>query len=111
MKSRIALSLFILASVLGCTASVVAAQESSEAPRKVVTRIVPQYPGLARSLNLRGTVRMVVLVAPNGSPKSMEARGGNPLLVQSAEKALRDWKWEPAAHETSEEIDLRFDSK
>jgi hypothetical protein len=51
----------------------------------------------------------VVLVAPDGSPKLIEAKSGNPVLVQSAKKALQDWKWEPAAHATSEEVDLRFD--
>jgi len=54
---------------------------------------------------------MLVLVAPNGSPKSIEVKGGNPVLVQSAEKALRSWKWEPATHATSEAIDLRFDPR
>ena len=54
---------------------------------------------------------MLVLVGPNGSPKSIQAKGGNPVLVQSAEKALRDWKWEPALHATSEVIDLRFDPR
>ena len=111
MKSRIALILFVLVSTLASMAQGAPAQESSEAPRKVVTRILPQYPNLARSLNLKGIVRMEVQVAANGSPKSMEAKGGNPVLVQSAEKALREWKWEPATHATTEEIDLRFDAR
>ena len=54
---------------------------------------------------------MLVLVEPNGLPKSMEVKGGNPVLVQAAEKALRQWKWEPAGHATSEVIDLRFDPR
>jgi TonB family protein len=105
---------FVLVPVLMCSTVHVTAQDSSqpsESVRKVVTRVVPQYPNLARSLNIRGTVKLVVVVAPNGSPKSIEVRGGNPVLVQSAEKALRDWKWEPAAHATSEPIDLRFEPR
>ena len=109
MTNRITLALFVLVPVLICVSMGAAAQEPSEGPRKVVARVNPQYPSLARSMNIRGTVKMLVLVAPNGSPKSIEAKGGNPVLVQSAEKALREWKWEPAAHATSEEIDLRFD--
>jgi len=62
-------------------------------------------------MHLQGTVKMLVLVEPNGSPKSIEVKGGNPVLVQAAEKALHDWKWEPAAHATSEVIDLRFDPR
>jgi TonB family protein len=108
MNNRIALALFVL-TVLSCAPVHARAQESSESSRKIVTRVAPQYPSLARSMNIRGTVKMLVVVAPNGSPKSIAAKGGNPVLVQSAEKALRDWRWEPASHATSEEIDLRFD--
>jgi TonB family protein len=109
MNNRIVLALFVLVSVLFFGSTGAPAQESSEAVRKVVTRVPPQYPSLARSMNLRGTVKMLVMVAPNGSPKSIAAKGGNPVLVQSAEKALRDWRWEPASRVTSEEVDLRFD--
>jgi hypothetical protein len=28
--------------------------------------------------------------------------------VQSAESALREWKWEPAPHETHEIIEIKF---
>jgi TonB family protein len=111
MSSRIVFALFVLVLMLICSGVHITAQDSSqpsEAVRKVVTRVTPQYPSLARSMNIKGTVKLLVVVAPNGSPKSIEVRGGNPVLVQSAEKALRDWKWEPATHTTSEPVDLRF---
>lgn len=114
MTSRIPFALFVLAPMLICGHVHATAQDSSqpsEVVRKVVTRVTPQYPSLARSMNLRGTVKMLVLVEPNGSPKSMQVRGGNPVLVQAAEKALHEWKWEPATHATSEAIDLRFDPR
>jgi TonB family protein len=111
MYSRIVFASFVLVPMLISSGVHVTAQDSSQLPetvRKVVTRVTPQYPNLARSMNIKGTVKLVVVVAPNGSPKSIEVRGGNPVLVQSAEKALRDWKWEPATHATSEAVDLRF---
>src|SRR6266853_2086006 len=114
MYSRIVFALFVLVPMLICSGVHVTAQDTSqpsEAVRKVTTRVTPQYPNLARSMNIKGTAKLVVVVAPNGSPKSIEVRGGNPVLVQSAEKALRDWKWEPASHATSEAIDLRFDPR
>jgi TonB family protein len=111
MRSRIAAVLFVLVPIVIFAPANASAQESSEAVRKVVTRVTPQYPVFARSMNIRGTVKMLVLVAPNGSLKSIEVKGGNPVLVQSAEKALREWKWEPASHATSEAIDLRFDPR
>ena len=114
MKRQIALASFVLAPMLLCSSLHATAQDSpqpSEVARKVVTRVTPQYPPLARSMNIKGTVKLVVVVAPNGSPKSIVVKGGNPVLVQSAEKALHNWKWEPASHATSEAIDLRFDSR
>ena len=87
------------------------AQEAPEAVRKVLTRVAPQYPNLARSLSIRGNVKVAVCIAANGSPKSIQVKGGNPVLAEAAEKALRDWKWEPAPHETWEVIDLKFDPR
>jgi TonB family protein len=84
------------------------AQESSEGVRKLVVKIMPQYPSTARSFHISGTVKVDALVAPNGTVKSIEVKGGHPLLAQSAENAVRHWKWEPAAHETHETVELRF---
>ena len=111
MRTPSAVVLFVLALIMFCAPFQASAQESSEVVRKVVSRVNPQYPNLARSMNIKGTVKMVVVVEPNGSPKSIQVKGGNPVLVQSAEKALHDWKWEPAAHTTSEVIDIRFDPR
>jgi TonB family protein len=86
-----------------------AQQDNPESNRKVVNRVVPKYPEMARTRNLKGSVRMDALVAPNGTVKSVEVRGGHPVLVQAAENAIRKWGWQPAAHETREPIEVRFD--
>jgi TonB family protein len=111
MRIRFAVALLALTLIPFCGPSQASAQESSEAARKVVSRVTPQYPNLARSMNIKGTVKMLVVVEPNGSAKSIQVKGGNPVLVQSAEKALHDWKWEPAAHASSEVIEIRFDPR
>ncbi len=59
-------------------------------------------------MRIEGSVKADVLVAPNGTVKSVEIKGGHPLLVQSAQNALREWEWEPAPHETHEIIELKF---
>jgi TonB family protein len=108
MKNRIAVALFVLVPMLMLAPSHVPAQETSEGSRKVVTKVVPQYPSLARSMRLQGVVRAQVLVAPNGTVKLIEVKGGHPVLVDSAQHALREWKWEPAPRETRESVELRF---
>jgi TonB family protein len=76
--------------------------------RKVVSKIMPAYPEMARKLNLNGAVKLVVVVAPNGSVKSIHVLGGNPLLALSAQEAVRGWKWEKNDHETSEPVVVEF---
>ena len=108
MKNSIAVALFVLATLLVLFPGHASAQQPSEGMRKIVTRVPPQYPSLARSMNVQGTVKADVLVAANGMVKSVEVKGGHPLFVQAAQNALREWKWEPAAHQTDEIVELRF---
>ena len=84
------------------------AQEQSEAPRKIVNKAVPQYPDLARTMQIHRTVRVVVVVAPNGKAKLTQVVGGNPVLVKAAVDAIEKWKWAPATQETKELIQLDF---
>jgi hypothetical protein len=35
-------------------------------------------------------------------------KGGNPLLVQAAQNALREWKWAKAEHDSTEMLEFRF---
>jgi TonB family protein len=108
MKNRIALALFVLVPILALIPGYAPAQESSESVRKILTRVAPQYPNLARTMNIRGSVRVVALVAPNGTVKSLEVKGGHPVLAEAAQNALRQWKFEPASKETYEIIEIRF---
>jgi TonB family protein len=84
------------------------ASNSSDSMRKVVNKVVPQYPQTARSMNLSGTVKLEVLVQASGTPKSIQVKGGNPLLAQSAQFAVHGWKWEKADHETTEQVEFHF---
>jgi TonB family protein len=84
------------------------AQEQPEAKRKVVNRVVKVYPELARKMQIHGTVRVEVVIAPSGKVKMTHVIGGNPVLAQSAVGAIEQWKWAPAPQETQELIELSF---
>jgi TonB family protein len=84
-------------------------QDQTEANRKIVNRVTPQYPEIARTMNLRGSVKAEAVVAPNGVVKTVEVKGGHPVLVRAAQSAILKWKWAPATHETREPIEVRFD--
>jgi len=91
-------------------ASAASAQDSAapEAERKVIRKVVPTYPSLARKAGISGVVRLVAIVPANGSVKSIEAIGGNPVLITAAEDAVKEWKYSPATRETRQMIELRF---
>jgi TonB family protein len=88
----------------------VSAQQDG-ASRKVVNRVVPQYPILAHTLKLSGTVKVEAHVSKNGSVTLVELKGGHPVLAQAAVNAVRMWKWEPATHESTEPVEVRFDAR
>lgn len=82
-------------------------QSSSE--RKVITRVEPEYPETLKRLYIGGVVRVEVLVAPNGVVKSTKLLGGSPILGQSTMKALKQWRYAPAAAEEVLTVKLEFD--
>jgi TonB family protein len=84
------------------------AQQQPEAKRKVVNKVVPVYPDLARKMRIHGTVRVEVVIAPSGKVKTTQVIGGNPVLAQSAVGAIEQWKWAPAPQETQELVELSF---
>jgi TonB family protein len=101
------------ATLLLCSALVLLsasfAQEEVAPARKIVNRVTPQYPEIARNMNLRGSVRAEAVVEPNGIVKTVEVKGGHPVLVRAAQNAIYKWRWAPAAQETLEPIEVKFD--
>lgn len=79
-----------------------------ELTRKVRTRVAPVYPDIARRMSITGVVRVVVVVAPNGSLKNTKVIGGHPLLVNAAMDALKRWRFEPAAEESTGIVEFKF---
>ena len=78
--------------------------------RKVISRVSPVYPPLAQSARLNGAVKLLAVVAPDGTVKSVRTLGGSPMFVPSAEKAVKQWKYEASAKETIEPVALQFSS-
>jgi protein TonB len=70
--------------------------------------VAPVYPDVARRMSITGTVRLAVVVSPNGAVKSSKAVGGHPLLVNAAMDAIKRWKFEPAPAESSGIVEFNF---
>jgi TonB family protein len=81
---------------------------ADDAERKAVRHDDPEYPEIAAKMSLHGTVRLKIWIAPDGSVRRLDYIGGHPLLAQSALKAVKNWKYEPASKETTTVVELKF---
>jgi protein TonB len=84
------------------------AYAQDELARKVKNKVAPVYPEIARKMSISGSVKVVVVVAPNGSVKSTKLVGGHPLLVNAAMDALKQWKFETASEESTGTVEFKF---
>jgi TonB family protein len=85
------------------------AQAQDHAVRKVLSKIAPVYPELARRMHVSGTVKLEVVIRADGNVKSTKALGGNPVLILAATDAVRKWKFEATSEETTEIVQLAFE--
>ncbi len=83
--------------------------DHSAAERKVITRVEPDYPETLKRLYVGGVVRVEVVVTPNGAVESAKLLGGNPILGQSAMKAVKLWRYAPAVSKEILDVKLEFD--
>jgi TonB family protein len=104
-------ALFVLVAVMvGAGSAVVRAQDSdNEVVRRAKTKVQAVYPDLARKMNITGTVKVQVVVAPNGTVKDAKVVGGHPVLASAALEAVKKWRFEPAAVESTGVVDFKFE--
>jgi len=76
--------------------------------RRAKTRVQPAYPDLARKMKITGTVKVEVTVNPNGTVKDAKVVGGHPVLAGAALEAVKKWRFEPAAMESSGVVEFKF---
>jgi TonB family protein len=107
-KAGVWLAVLALAGCAGVKG--LAAQEvQGDVSRRAKSKVQPVYPELARKMNLTGTVKVEVVVSPNGSVKDAKVVGGHPVLAGAALDAVRKWRFEPAAMDSSGVVEFKFE--
>ena len=86
-------------------------QSNDEFVRRAKSKVQPNYPELARKMNIVGTVKIEVVVAPGGTVKDARVIGGHPVLASAALDAAKKWRFEAAPVETTGVIDFKFDPR
>ncbi len=77
----------------------------------MTSRVAPAYPELARKMHIHGTVKVEAGVRANGTVKSTRILGGNPVLIEAASDAVKQWKFAPGPAETTEVVQLTFEGQ
>jgi TonB family protein len=75
---------------------------------KVLKRVAPIYPPLARQAGIEGLVVFRVDVGMDGRPENVHLISGHPLLVPYASDAVQQWEFEKPAAPVSTQVELRF---
>ena len=103
-KNRRILGGTLLVMVLSLGVSNLPAQEG----RKVLSNPVPAYPETAKKFRISGVVKVQIVIGPDGRVKETKIIGGHPLLVNTVEETLKNWKYAPASSETTAQLEFNF---
>ena len=76
--------------------------------RKLIKKVDPIYPELARKMSMTGTVKVEITIKADGSVGDVRALGGNPVLVAAVEEAVKQWKYASAPAEAKKILEFKF---
>ncbi|HLJ44847.1 MAG TPA: TonB family protein [Bryobacteraceae bacterium] len=62
---------------------------------KLIRRVTPVYPAVARSARISGMVRFTATIAKNGTVQNLQVLSGPEALVQAARDAVKQWVYQP----------------
>jgi len=61
----------------------------------LIQRVQPEYPPLAKQARIQGTVLLHAVIDREGKIEDLQVLGGHPLLVETALKAVQQWRYRP----------------
>ena len=62
---------------------------------KILKKVVPEYPPLARQARISGTVKLMGIIAKDGTVQKLQVLSGHPLLQKAALDAVSRWRYAP----------------
>ena len=64
-------------------------------PAKLIDKVSPVYPALARQAKIHGVVSVNIVVHKDGTVTVQDVGAGHPLLAPAAIAAVQQWKYQP----------------
>ncbi|HWY70835.1 MAG TPA: TonB family protein [Terriglobales bacterium] len=71
------------------------AQSSGVITGKLIKRVLPQYPDMARRAGVSGDVVMAGIIGTDGALHNLKVVSGSPLLREAALQAAKQWRYSP----------------
>ncbi|HTA67537.1 MAG TPA: energy transducer TonB [Bryobacteraceae bacterium] len=62
---------------------------------KLLRKIIPEYPSLAKAARVSGVVRLLGVIAKDGTIRNLQLISGHPLLARAALEAVKQWVYQP----------------
>ena len=62
---------------------------------KLVKKVIPEYPPLAKSARISGVVHLIGIIARDGTIRNLQLVSGHPLLARAALEAVQQWIYQP----------------
>lgn len=82
---------------------------------RLIERVPPRYPPLARQAGVEGTVFLMATIGEEGAVEKLEVEAGHPLLVPAALEAVKQWRYtvatlngDPVKVQTQLDINFRL---
>lgn len=102
---------FCLCAIVLFSAALGHAQDNNVNVRKLLKKAPVGYPYILKSKGIGGVVKLKVFIKPDGTVRDAEVVGGNPILAESAQKSVMQWKFSPGSSETALEVSVTFDPR
>jgi periplasmic protein TonB len=80
---------------------------------RLLHEVKPAYPPIARQARVSGIVKLSATIAPDGTVEDLHVMSGNPLLVDAAGNAVKQWTYRPTylngkPVQVLTDVDVRF---
>ena len=62
---------------------------------KIIRRVIPTYPDLAKRARVQGTVKLLGVISADGRIERLQVLSGHPLLIAAAVDAVKQWTYRP----------------
>jgi protein TonB len=62
---------------------------------KLVRKVIPEYPALAKTARVSGVVHLLGIIAKDGTIQNLQLISGHPLLARAALDAVKQWIYQP----------------